>query len=259
MTWRTATTSMKKKLTNLNCERAVNTPIHTIMMWTVLILMFILDMSIHILLNMHFLKRSFCWFIRFGVVIYLKVAVHKLLVEVIVHEPLDVKFRSLLLYHHHKNNKKLKDGNDDDDKIQHQSLNEKNESVSEMSSQGKVLEEGPEKKNQPKSIWKERNCSGARKDNISDAPNGSTHHIKSVVKKELSQSPSNLVFGYLKLFYDGVFFPPLWISWWGGQELCFCLHMSFLKRIHGRLVMYIAVAKVLAEMNNGSSSAIKSI
>ncbi|KAF5939746.1 hypothetical protein HYC85_024005 [Camellia sinensis] len=76
--------------------------------------------------------------------------------------------------------------------------------------------------------------SGAGKDNISDAPNGSTHHKKSVVEKGLSHSPSNLVFGYLNLFSDGVnfnvtcnisaqfyrwdgfgkFFPPLWISWW---------------------------------------------
>ncbi|KAL7163276.1 hypothetical protein ACSBR2_039383 [Camellia fascicularis] len=45
-------------------------------------------------------------------------------------------------HHHHKNSKKLKDDNDDDDKIQQQSLNEKNECISEMSSQGKVLDEG---------------------------------------------------------------------------------------------------------------------
>ncbi|KAI8026674.1 IAA-alanine resistance protein 1 [Camellia lanceoleosa] len=50
--------------------------------------------------------------------------------------------------------KKLKDDNDDDDKIQQQFLNEKNESVSEMSSQGKVLDKGSEKQNQPESLWK---------------------------------------------------------------------------------------------------------
>ncbi|KAI7994612.1 IAA-alanine resistance protein 1 [Camellia lanceoleosa] len=125
--------------------------------------------------------------------------------------------RSLLLYHHHKNSKKLKDGNDDDGKIQQQSLNEKNESVSEMSSQGMVLDKGSKKKNQPESLRKAfkmpdsllgkksgKTGSGAGKDNISDAPNGSTHHIKSMVEKELSHSPSNLVFGYLNLFSDGV-------------------------------------------------------
>ncbi|CAL5427696.1 unnamed protein product [Camellia sinensis] len=98
----------------------VNTPIHTIMMWTMLILMFILDMSIHILLNMHFLERSFYRFARLG----------------------------------------------------------------------------------PESLRKRKTGSGAGKENISDAPNGSTHHIKSVVEKELSHSPSNLVFGYLNLFSD---------------------------------------------------------
>ncbi|KAI7994367.1 IAA-alanine resistance protein 1 [Camellia lanceoleosa] len=85
--------------------------------------------------------------------------------------------------------------------------------------------------------------SSAGKDNISDAdaPNGSTHHIKSMVEKELSHSPSNLVFGYLNLFADSVhnftdgmalgsassFMDQLV----GGQELCFCLHMSFLKSL----------------------------
>ncbi|KAI7994812.1 IAA-alanine resistance protein 1 [Camellia lanceoleosa] len=152
---------------------------------------------------------------------------------------------SLLLYHHHKNSKKLKDGNDDDDKIQQQSLNEKNESVSEMSSQGMVLDEGSEKKNQPESLWKRKTGSGAGKDDISNAPNGSTHHIKSVVEKELSHSPSNLVFGYLNLFSDGV-------QWWHEQE-----HWLISFQYGG--FMYIAVAKVLAEMNDGSSSAIKSI
>ncbi|CAL5354578.1 unnamed protein product [Camellia sinensis] len=173
----------------------VNTPIHTIMMWTMLILMFILDMSIHILLNMHFLKRSFCWFVRFG---------------------------------------------------------------------------------------RKTSC-GTGKDNISDAPNGSTHHIKSVVEKELSHSPSNLVFGYLNLFSDGTILLMGWL--WevlssfmdqlvGSQELCFCLHMSFLKSafvmgqdqgqsslIEGFTTggfVYITIAKVLAEMNNGNSLAIKS-
>ncbi|CAL5430386.1 unnamed protein product [Camellia sinensis] len=152
MTWRTATTSMKKNPTNpfemkqicaepdlrkerlrlatpVNwkldndralcqlCSAVVNTPIHTIMMWTMLILMFILDMSIHIFLNMHLKDLS--------------------------------TGLSIL-----ENNKKLKDDNDDDDKIQQQSLNEKNESVLEMSTQGKVLDEGSEKQNQSESLRK---------------------------------------------------------------------------------------------------------
>ncbi|CAL5430383.1 unnamed protein product [Camellia sinensis] len=174
----------------------VNTPIHMIMTWTMLILMFILDMSIHILLNMHFLERSFYRFACLG--------------------------------------------------------------VSEMSSQGKVLDEG-------------KTGSGAGKENISDAANGSTHHIKSVVEKELPHSPSNLVFGYLNLFSDGHNFTDgmalgsassFMDQLAGGQELCFCLHMSFLKRgfrFTAGGFMYIAIVKVLAEINNGSSSIIKSI
>ncbi|KAF5939608.1 hypothetical protein HYC85_023867 [Camellia sinensis] len=131
--------------------------------------------------------------------------------------------------------------------------------------------------------------SGAGKDNISDAPNGSTHHKKSVVEKELSHSPSNLVFGYLNLFSDGVH------NFTGGMALgsAFLLYgsvggsnFSVSKALFFNLLsalvalaratlvstvlvwqveslttsrfMYIAVAKVLTEMNNGSSSTIKS-
>ncbi|CAL5430391.1 unnamed protein product [Camellia sinensis] len=171
----------------------------------------------------------------------------------------------------------------DDDKIQQQSLNEKNESVSEMSSQGKVLDEGSEKQNQPESLRKRKTGSGAGKDNISDAPNGSTHHIKSTVEKELSQSPSNLVFGYLNLFCDGlhnftdgmalgsVFL--LYGSVGGWSRTLFLLAhelpqealvmgqdqgQSSLIEVHGRRVCVHCSCKVLAEMNNGSSSAIKS-
>ncbi|CAL5430411.1 unnamed protein product [Camellia sinensis] len=107
-------------------------------------------------------------------------------------------------HHHHKNSKKLKDDNDDDDKIQQQSLNEKNECILEMSSQGKVLDEGLKRKISLNLFGRRKTGSGAGEGNISDAPNGSTDHIKSVVEKEPSHSPSNLVFGYLNLFSDGV-------------------------------------------------------
>ncbi|KAF5939752.1 hypothetical protein HYC85_024011 [Camellia sinensis] len=125
-------------------------------------------------------------------------------------------------HHHHKNSKKLKDDNDDDDKIQQQSLNEKNECISEMSSQGK-----------------RKTGSGAGEDNISDAPNGSIDHTKSMVEKEPSHSPSNLVFGYLYLFSDGHNFTDgmvvgsaflLYGSVGGWSRTLFLLHMSFLKR-----------------------------
>ncbi|KAI7995955.1 IAA-alanine resistance protein 1 [Camellia lanceoleosa] len=112
-------------------------------------------------------------------------AMHKPLVEVVVHEPLDVKViaSGIVLFlivekivryleenskganawnhtnhhhYHHKNSKKLKDDNGDDDKMQQQSLNEKNECISEISSQGKVLDGGSEKQNQPESLRKRK-------------------------------------------------------------------------------------------------------
>ncbi|KAL7181054.1 hypothetical protein ACSBR1_040003 [Camellia fascicularis] len=222
-------------------------------------------------------------------------------------------------HHHHKNSKKLRDDNDDDDKIQQQSLNEKNECASGISSQGKVLDGGSEKKNQPESLRKRKTGSGAGEDDSSDAPNGSTDHIKSVVEKEPSHSPSNLVFGYLNLFSDGVHnftdgmalgsafllygsvggwsrtlfllahelpqeigdFGILVRSGFSVSKALFFNFLSALVALVGTalaLVMgqdpgqssliegftaggfvYIAVAGVLAEMNNGSSSAIKSI
>ncbi|KAL7181056.1 hypothetical protein ACSBR1_040005 [Camellia fascicularis] len=203
-------------------------------------------------------------------------------------------------HHHHKNSKKLKDDYDDD-KIQQQCLNEKNECISEISSQGKVLDGGSEKQNQPESLRKRKTGSGAGEDNISDAPNGSTDHIKSMVKKEPSHSPSNLVFGYL--FSDGVHnftdgmalgsafllygsvgelsralfllahelpqeigdFGILVRSSFSVSKAIFFNFLSALVALAGTALgftaggfVYIAVAGVLAEMNNGSSSAIKS-
>ncbi|CAL5430291.1 unnamed protein product [Camellia sinensis] len=150
-----------------------------------------------------------------------------------------------------------------------QSLNEKNENVSEMSSQLKVLDEGSAKKNHLESLWKRKTGGGAGKDNISDAPNGSTHHIKSLVEKELYHSPSNLVFGYLNLFSDGVhnfidgmalgsaFLLYGSVSGWSRTLFLLAHELPQVGFMTGGFV-YIAVAKVLAEMNNGSSSAIKS-
>ncbi|CAL5354567.1 unnamed protein product [Camellia sinensis] len=173
----------------------VNTPIHTIMTWTMLILMFILDMSIHILLNMHFLERSFYRFARLG----------------------------------------------------------------------------------PESLRKRKTGSGAGKENISDAPNGSTHHIKSVVEKELSHSPSNLVFGYLNLFSDDGFgkcFLLYGLVGGWSRTLFLLAHelpqealvmgqdqgqSSLIERFTAGGFVYIAIVKVLGKINSGSNSTIKSI
>lgn len=110
-------------------------------------------------------------------------------------------------HHRHSKSKKLKDDNDEDEKIQEQPVNDVNGSISEISSDG-----GPEtcligeKKNQSESLLRKRTTGGDAlevKPN-SDAPSGSVHSIDSVNKEESFHSPSNLVFGYLNLFSDGV-------------------------------------------------------
>ncbi|CAL5354588.1 unnamed protein product [Camellia sinensis] len=219
-------------------------------------------------------------------------------------------------YHHHKNSKKLKDDNDDDDKIQQQSLNKKNECISEMSSQGKVLDRGSKMKNQPESLQKRKTGSGAGVYYISNAPNGSTDRLKSMVEKEPSHSPSNLVFdrfnghkhhnfadgmalgsafllygsvgGWSRTLYLLAHELPQEIGDFGilvrfGFSVTKALFFNFfsalvvLARTALALVMgqdlgqsssiegftagkfvYIAIARVLAEVNDGSSLAIKS-
>ncbi|CAL5354597.1 unnamed protein product [Camellia sinensis] len=156
-------------------EKVVNTPVYTIMMWTMLSLMFILDMSIHILLNMHFLKRSFCCWRKTG--------------------------------------------------------------------------------------------SGAGKYNISDTPNGSTHHIKSVKKNFLilhqilclvTLTSSTMV---EHNFTDGIALGSAFLlygSVGGWSRTLFLLaHELPQEGFTAGGFVYIEVAKVLAEMNNGSNAAIK--
>lgn len=110
-------------------------------------------------------------------------------------------------HHHHSKSTKLKDDSGEHDKIQEQHLSGEKESVSEISS-----DEGldtcliGEKKSESESFLRKRTTGGdAVKDKPnSDAPNGSVESIETVKRVESSHSPSNLVFGYLNLFSDGV-------------------------------------------------------
>ncbi|CAL5354576.1 unnamed protein product [Camellia sinensis] len=113
----------------------------------------------------------------------------------------------------------------------------------------------------PESLRKRKTGSGAGKGNISDAPNGSTHHIKSV-----HNFTDGMALGSAFLLYGSV---------GGWSRTLFLLahelpqealvmgqdqgRSSLIERFTAGRFVYIAVAKVLAEMNNGSSSAIKSI
>ncbi|RVW34599.1 IAA-alanine resistance protein 1 [Vitis vinifera] len=106
-------------------------------------------------------------------------------------------------HHHRKNGKKMKDDNDACDNQQSESLSEKNQSTLTPESVDCLT---GEKQTEHESLLRKRNSiSGLREDKSdSDAGNGSTNDIKSLKEKEPAQSPSNLVFGYLNLFSDGV-------------------------------------------------------
>ncbi|KAH7840849.1 hypothetical protein Vadar_022515 [Vaccinium darrowii] len=112
-------------------------------------------------------------------------------------------------HHHNKSSKKMKD--DDDDENHQKSHNEKNGSASEMSSEKKLLDGGSddgligEKRSQSEFLRKRNTSSGPGEDKtIENAPNGSADSINPVDREESSHSSSNLVFGYLNLFSDGV-------------------------------------------------------
>lgn len=105
-------------------------------------------------------------------------------------------------HHHHKNGTKLEDDSDDGNTMQLQSLNEKNGNKAVGRAEDSV---NGEKQTQYESTLRKRNTTtGVKEDKKDlDAANGSTD-IANVFEKEPTRSPSNLVFGYLNLFSDGV-------------------------------------------------------
>ncbi|KAM2558898.1 hypothetical protein TB1_010307 [Malus domestica] len=123
-------------------------------------------------------------------------------------------------HHHHKNSKKLKDDNDSHDDLQSESSNGKDGRKLTKSSDGEVTADGLndsliENTEQDSHIRKasslvgflvfqRRNTrAGGSDDKHVHAANDSTPEAKSA-KGETTRSPSNLVFGYLNLFSDGV-------------------------------------------------------
>ncbi|XWS34375.1 hypothetical protein CRYUN_Cryun21dG0033500 [Craigia yunnanensis] len=96
-------------------------------------------------------------------------------------------------HHHHKSNKKLK--NDDDD-------------VHDKSSQslGDISDDSLNGDNATQHEIRKRKSSAGTSDDKPDIvpADGSANSVKTLVQKETAQSPSNLVFGYLNLFSDGV-------------------------------------------------------
>ncbi|KAJ9152992.1 hypothetical protein P3X46_026489 [Hevea brasiliensis] len=108
-------------------------------------------------------------------------------------------------HHHQKSSKKLKDGDDDD-------VNEVMQSKSPKETEGNVSDEVSDNYlngvnlTENESLLRKRKSTPDCKDDMSDidATGGSTSTKKSLNKKEVGQAPSNLVFGYLNLFSDGV-------------------------------------------------------
>uniref|UniRef100_A0A6M2ESU6 IAA-alanine resistance protein 1 n=1 Tax=Populus davidiana TaxID=266767 RepID=A0A6M2ESU6_9ROSI len=108
-------------------------------------------------------------------------------------------------HHHHSHNssKKLKDDSDAHDKTQSKSSKEGDGKGSD-----EVLDDSSNDTTftQSESLLRKRKTAQEGKDDKSDidAADGSANNIRSLNEKEHTQSPSNLVFGYLNLISDGV-------------------------------------------------------
>ncbi|KAG6764351.1 hypothetical protein POTOM_031817 [Populus tomentosa] len=106
-------------------------------------------------------------------------------------------------HHNHNSSKKLKDDSDAHDKTQSKSSKEADGKGSD-----EVLDDSSNDTNftQSESLLRKRKTVQEGKDDKSDvdAADGSATNIRSLNEKEHTQSPSNLVFGYLNLISDGV-------------------------------------------------------
>lgn len=105
-------------------------------------------------------------------------------------------------HHHHKSRKKLKD-DDDLGKTQSQPSNGTEGVVSDEVSEDSLNEDNLAQHDTLLRRRKTTSVDGDHKSDV-DAADGSSSDIKSSKKKEPVQSASNLVFGYLNLFSDGV-------------------------------------------------------
>ncbi|XP_002521911.2 IAA-alanine resistance protein 1 [Ricinus communis] len=106
-------------------------------------------------------------------------------------------------HHHRKSSKKLKDDDDANDVIPSQPLKEIEGKGSDEISDNSL--NGDSNSTEQESLLRKRKTTIDGKKDISDidGTDGSTTN-KSLIEKETAQAPSNLVFGYLNLFSDGV-------------------------------------------------------
>ncbi|KAL2484994.1 IAA-alanine resistance protein 1 [Abeliophyllum distichum] len=113
-------------------------------------------------------------------------------------------------HHHHKHDKKLKDDNDTHENHLGLSHNEKDGSKPEKKSE-EVLDKLPADapngdKQSEKAVLRKRNAGRSDPEDKTglDTANISNDNSDSIGRKERTKSQSNLVFGYLNLFSDGV-------------------------------------------------------
>ncbi|KAB5544902.1 hypothetical protein DKX38_013014 [Salix brachista] len=106
-------------------------------------------------------------------------------------------------HHHHNHKNKLKDDSDVHDKTQSKSSKEgdgkgSHEVLDDSSNDADIT--------QSESLLRKRKTVHEGKDDKTDvdAADGSANNIRSLNEKEPTQSPSNMVFGYLNLISDGV-------------------------------------------------------
>ncbi|XP_057478968.1 IAA-alanine resistance protein 1-like isoform X3 [Actinidia eriantha] len=138
-------------------------------------------------------------------------------------------------HHHRKNSKRLKHDSDDNDKIEQQSDNKKSGSISKMSSEEKVLDEGSD------------DCLIGEKQSQSEPLLQKIGDFGILVRSGFSVSKA-LFFNFLSALVA-----------LSGTALALMLgqdpgQSSLIEGFTAGGFMYIAVAGVLAEMNNGSSS-----
>ncbi|KAL5553337.1 hypothetical protein UlMin_040738 [Ulmus minor] len=109
-------------------------------------------------------------------------------------------------HHHHKKSKKLKDDKDSDDDIQSKSSNGALEKSSDGEVQDEVLNDSLKEDSSRGSQIRKRHTAidGAEDKQGVDAAKSSATSIKDLHEEEHAEASTNLVFGYLNLFSDGV-------------------------------------------------------
>ncbi|KAL0409065.1 UNVERIFIED_CONTAM: IAA-alanine resistance protein 1 [Sesamum radiatum] len=179
-------------------------------------------------------------------------------------------------HHHHKHTDKLKD---DGHALENHQGKRSSEKTSEEKDLDRAADTACSDKKIEKDVLRKRNTSNSsNKDGTESSTDISNGNLESIHSKEPVKSQSNLVIGYLNLFSDGVIgdFGILVRSGFSVTKALFFNFLSALVALAGTALaliwgkdpghsswiegftaggfIYIALAGVLAEMNNGTSA-----